>query len=136
LPLFAAMNFAGYAVTTRFLGSEENPLTAFLYTCVFGTLIGSAILPFVWEPLTAQQGFLLLAMGACGGMGHYLMIKALTNGEASFLAPFAYTGLVFNTLWGIALFAEVPTLNVVIGAAVIVGSGLVIWAIERQSYRN
>lgn len=132
LPLFAGLCFACYAIATRFLGSEENPLTAFVYTGLFGTLISSAIVPFVWSSPDITGIALMFGMGLCGGIGHYFMVRSLSTGEASFLAPFGYVSLVFNAGWGFLVFAEIPTLHVVIGALIIVGSGLFIWMIERR----
>lgn len=132
LPLFAGLCFASYAIATRFLGSEENPLTAFVYTGMFGTLISSLIVPFVLDTPDLWGLSLMFAMGAFGGIGHYFMVRSLSTGEASFLAPFGYVSLVFNAGWGFLVFAEIPTLPVLIGALIIVGSGLFIWMIERR----
>ena len=48
------------------------------------------------------------------------------------LAPYAYAGLVFATIWGIVFFAEIPDRLTLLGATVIVGAGLYVWHRERR----
>ncbi|MBV1863954.1 MAG: DMT family transporter [Rhodobacteraceae bacterium] len=127
LPAFAATCFAGYAISTRFLGQEESPWTSFLYTALIGTLISSAIVPLFWTNPNAIDATKMVALGAIGGIGHYLLIRAFTITEASYLAPFTYIGLLFNALWGFLLFAEVPGSNVILGGTIIVGAGIYVW---------
>lgn len=125
--LLAALCFAAYAVSTRFLGSEESPWTSFLYTALIGSLIASIIVPFVWQRPELIHWIKFVVMGASGMVGHYLIIRALNLGEASYLAPFGYSSLVFNGLWGFIFYAERPELNVYLGGALIVLAGLFVW---------
>ena len=71
-------------------------------------------------------------MGIFGGVGHFLLIRAFTITEASFLAPFGYLALPLNTLWGYFLFAEIPDMATYIGAAIIVSAGVYVW--YRESF--
>ncbi|RMD47025.1 MAG: DMT family transporter [Alphaproteobacteria bacterium] len=135
LPLGAAFCYAGYALSTRFLGREENPWTSFLYTAMIGTLAATLILPFVWVPPRPADLPLMLGIGVIGGAGHYLLIRALMLAEASVIAPFSYVGLLFAALYGWTLFGEVPDLPTVAGAVVIVGAGLYLWHRERAVRR-
>jgi len=53
-------------------------------------------------------------------------------GTASMLAPFDYSSMIFATLIGWLIFAEVPTPTILIGAALVIAGGiLIIWR-ERQ----
>lgn len=127
LPLAAAACFAAYAISTRFLGGTESPWTSFLYTALIGTLASCLIVPFVWTTPSAGHAALMASMGVVGGTGHYLLIRAFTATEASFLAPFSYFGLAFNALWGFLFFAEVPDATTIAGATIIVGAGIYVW---------
>ena len=50
-----------------------------------------------------------MAMGALGGLGHLILIRALTIAPASLLAPFAYTQIAWALLLGYLVFGDVPT---------------------------
>jgi drug/metabolite transporter (DMT)-like permease len=49
------------------------------------------------------------------------------------LAPFAYTGLIFATIWGALIYAEYPDFWTVVGAVVVVGAGLYVWHRETRA---
>ncbi|GLQ34707.1 hypothetical protein GCM10007939_09900 [Amylibacter marinus] len=136
LPFFAAFCFACYTVSTRFLGQEENPWTSFLYTGLIGTILATLMVPSVWQTPDLFQWLHLAAVGAFGMIGHFFLIRALFIGEASFLAPFAYISLAFNALWGVLFYNEVPDIYVLIGSAIIVGAGIIIWRIETKQKKK
>nr|WP_325249549.1 DMT family transporter [Amylibacter sp.] len=132
LPAFAAACFSGYAISTRFLGQEESPWTSFLYTALIGCIASCFLVPFVWStPSVADIGRMSF-MGVVGGIGHLFLIRAFTITEASYLAPFGYLTLIFNSLWAYLFFAEVPDSPTILGAAVIVGAGVYVW--YRESF--
>ena len=62
-----------------------------------------------------------------GTMSQILLIRALSMGEAGMLAPFAYSGLIFATVWGVVFFNEYPDRYTVIGAVIIVVAGVYVW---------
>jgi len=135
LPLLGAMFYAGYAVSTRFLGREESVWTSFLYTALIGTVAASAILPFVFEmPSRGDMGIMLM-LGIIGGAGQLCLIRALSVAEAGVIAPFAYAGVVFAIFWGMVLFGEFPDRWVITGALVIAGAGIYVWHREFRQAR-
>ena len=136
LPAFAALCFSGYAISTRFLGKDESPWTSFLYTALIGCLASCVIAPFVWETPSLPDAGLMTSMGIVGGIGHYLLIRAFTITEASFLAPFGYLTLLFNGLWGYLFFFEVPDAPTILGASIIVIAGVYVWYRETFSAKQ
>lgn len=132
LPLAAACFYACYAISTRFLGREESPWTSFLYTATIGAVVASAIVPWFWTTPSLADAGLMLILGAIGGVGHISLIRALTLAEASVIAPFAYSGLIWATLWGMIFFDEFPDMMTYFGALVIAGAGIYVWHRERQ----
>ena len=127
LPLGAAICYSGYAISTRFLGSEESPWTSFLYTALMGTLLASFVVPFYWTTPNPSDSILMIFMGVVGGIGHYCIIKAFTLGEASAIAPYSYIGIIFASFWGMLLFNEYPDIETYFGALVIITAGLYVW---------
>lgn len=133
-PLLAAFSYSGYALTTRFVGKDEDAWTSLFYTALFGAVALSLFVPATMQmPDLISLGMmgLLAIFGTCSQL---LLIRALMAGEASMLAPFAYAGLIFATLWGLLFFAEIPDMWTVIGALVIVFSGIYVW--HRETFAD
>lgn len=131
-PLGAAICFAGYALVTRAVGPNEDPWTSLFYTALVGSTVMSALVPTAWVPLDGTSLILIIAIAATGTLGQLLLIKAFSTAPAGVLAPFGYAGLIFATLIGLLFFAETPAFTTWIGAVVIVGAGLYVWARETQ----
>jgi len=132
-PVGAAIFFAGYSIATRFLGQEEPAATSFLYTTLIGTIAGSIMVGFVWQPPDAIDIPIMATFGIIGACGHILLIIALNYAQASVIAPFSYLALLLNAIWGVMIFGEMPDAYTWIGATVIVGAGLYVWHRENQS---
>lgn len=127
LPLIAAFAYSAYNITTRFVGRNEDPWTSLLYTALFGAVIMTIAVPFFWQPLDLVSALLMVVVAGFGTVSQLLLIRALAIGEASMLAPFAYTGLIFATVWGVVFFDEYPDGMTILGAAVIVAAGVYVW---------
>ena len=132
-PLGAAICYSGYNIITRFVGAREDPWTSLFYTALFGALVFSAIVPFYWQPLSIVSLTLMIVLSCLATLAQWLLIKALSLGEASLLAPVGYIALIFATLWGYLLFGDLPDQWTVIGAMVIVASGVYVWYRERSA---
>src|SRR5439155_13155 len=98
-------------------------------------LVRSVLLfvPFVWttpsDPLVIA---LMVATGAIGSFGHYLLIAAHRLAPAAVLSPFIYTEIVLVTALGFLVFGDVPNRFTLAGAAIVVGSGLYLLHRERK----
>jgi len=69
----------------------------------------------------------MLLMGSAGAVGHFLLVRAFHEAEASVLAPFTYTQVVGAIVWGYIVFGDVPSLWTFLGTSMIVGSGIYVW---------
>ena len=127
LPLVAAVCYTTYNLTTRFVGNRESPWTSLLYSALFGAVVFSCIVPFFWQPVSLFAAGLMILVSLCGTFSQLFLIRALTIGEASLLAPFAYVGLIYATLWGLVFFGEFPDEWSIIGAIIIAISGFYVW---------
>jgi drug/metabolite transporter (DMT)-like permease len=86
--------------------------------------------PWVWPALPD-----FLKMAACGfvaSAGMILLSQAYRMAPANRVATFEYTGIVWSPLWGFLVFAEVPRPTTVMGAALIIGAGLLALNMERR----
>ena len=132
-PICGAICYSGYNLATRFVGSDESPWTSLFYSALFGAVCFSVYIVFNWTPMSTNAIILIIILGLIGTGGHLFLIKALTLGEASLVAPFGYTSLLFATMWGIILFNNFPDFWTISGAIVIVAAGVYVWARERAT---
>ncbi|MEQ8399215.1 DMT family transporter [Thalassobaculum sp.] len=132
LSLFNAVSVALYQITTRKLAARDHSDTTSLYSPLFGALILLPLLPFICETKPGPLAWALLcAMGLFGGIGHWLLIIAHRYAPASLLAPFSYTGILWMTTSGFLVFGHLPDEWTVVGAAVVIASGLYVFHRER-----
>ncbi|MDA8647967.1 DMT family transporter [Rhodobacteraceae bacterium] len=127
LPLVAAVCYTTYNLTTRFVGNRESPWTSLLYSALFGAVVFSCMVPFFWQPVSLFAAGLMVLLSLCGTFSQLFLISALAIGEASLLAPFAYVGLIYATIWGLVFFGEFPDEWSIIGAIIIAISGFYVW---------
>jgi len=135
LPLLSAACWGLSLVVTRRMRGGDRPLTTLLYSTAIGFAASSTALPLVWQPPSAGAWALMVLMGALSAAGQYLLIAGLARGDASLLAPFSYSQMIWSTLTGFFVFGTVPTAWTWCGAAIIVASGIYIAHRERLRAR-
>ncbi len=130
--LSAAFTNALYQIMTRKVRLNDDPMTTLFYTAIVGAVVMSVAVPFHWTPPTFSDWGLLMCLGIAGGLGHLCLIRAFRSAPASLVAPFGYTSLLWATVFGYALFDSLPDRWTLIGAALIIGSGLLIFYREHK----
>jgi drug/metabolite transporter (DMT)-like permease len=92
LTLCSALSYAIYSITTRILARTDSNETTLFYSNLVGALAMTPAVSFVWvtptEPLIIA---LMVAAGALGGLGHFLLIAGHRLAPAAVLSPFIYT---------------------------------------------
>ncbi len=86
-----------------------------------------------WVTPDLRESLLLLAMAALGVTGQWCIIQAFRLGEVTAVAPASYMRLLFATLIGFLVFAELPDLITVFGILIIIGSNLYLVFQEKKS---
>jgi len=124
--LGSALCYAVYQILTRKLSSSEPPLRQLFYIALVGSVCMSCALPFFWTGIVPSpiRALLILSLGAYGGTGHFLLIRAFHEAPASSLSPMIYFQLVWAMLLGWIVFGQLPDLLSVVGMLVIGASGL------------
>ncbi|MEO9166946.1 MAG: DMT family transporter [Aestuariivirga sp.] len=123
----AAITNAIYQTTTRSL-RREDPRTTLIYSALVGAVITSFLLPLDWIWPSWQGWLLFLGSGLAAGVGHLCLIRAYTAAPASVIAPFYYSSIIWSAISGYIIWKDLPAFTTVIGAALIIGSGLyIIW---------
>lgn len=133
LPLACGICFAGYALVTRAVGARESVWTSLAYTAVFGTIVTTITLPFVWTTPAWSDVPGFVAIGLMGAAAQLFLIRSYTLAEASVLAPISYFGLVCAMVWGWLFFGHLPDGWSIFGALVIVVAGLYVWHRENRT---
>lgn len=132
--LVATFGYALYNLSTRYLAHFDPAEVTQTYTPLAGALV---LLPFAlgaWQaPQDGAVWLLFATLGLWGGLGHWLLILAHRSAPASVLAPFIYLGLIWMSALGFLIFRDVPTLWTLSGAAIVILSGLYLFARERKA---
>ena len=131
-PLAAAFGFATFQMTTRLLASTEQIFVTLFYTSIGATLMSSVLVVFFWAPLDLRQAAFLFGIGVLGAGAHICYILSFKAAQASFLAPFNYTKMVWVVGLGYLMFGDFPAPQVLLGSAVIIASGLYVLMRERR----
>jgi drug/metabolite transporter (DMT)-like permease len=130
---FAASIFTAFAmIAIRRMTATESATAIALYFQLTCAAVSLATLPFAWVTPDASGLLLLMLMGVLGGFGQLFMTNSYRFAQASLIANFDYVAMVWAILFGWLWFSELPAPAVYFGAAIVIGSGLVIAWRERQ----
>jgi drug/metabolite transporter (DMT)-like permease len=135
LPLGAAV-FGGLRdVLTRRISGTESSVSILLISTI--AVIGAGLVTAGfgdWSKLTIMDIGLLAVTGLLSGTAHYLLIQAFSTGEASLVAPFKYSSLLWGVLIGTLVWGDLPDQWMILGSILVVGSGLYI--LHREMLRK
>lgn len=130
--LLGAVGAALAQVFIRRLVATEATAAIVFYFSLTATLLSLVTLPFGWVVPSSEEAMLLVAAGLIGGVAQIMLTESTRHAEASLIAPFEYSSMIVTIVIGYVIFEEIPTAPMLIGAALIVMSGLfIIWR-ERQ----
>ncbi len=121
-----ALMIALSVVILKKLPRDEPQIVIMVTFSVATTLISILPAMLFWIPPTPFELLLAVAVGFFGVTGQYLIVWSYRTGEASAVAPFDYTRLVFATLFGALILSEMPDMFVFLGAGLIIGSAVYI----------
>lgn len=137
LSLAGAFCFSIYSILTRRLSGLVTTDVLQFHSGLVGTI---CLLPFAiifWQtPQGIMNWLILIFLGFFGWAGHQILTIAHNYAPASTLSPFGYSFILFLTGWSYLVFEHLPDRWTIIGAIVIVISGLVIWFRELYHSRK
>jgi drug/metabolite transporter (DMT)-like permease len=123
-PIVSALAWACTLIMTRMMSGREHAITTMTYSSIVGVCIVSALVPFVWVTPSWHDILFGILIGVASTAGQWIVVLAFRYADASVLAPFQYTQLLWVSILGFMIFGEVPDAWTVTGAAFIVASGL------------
>ncbi|WP_425092888.1 DMT family transporter [Tropicimonas sp. S265A] len=124
--LVAACSGALASVIVRKIGREERSVVLLLYPMMANFVLMGAALPFVYRPMPLEHLGAVGLMAGLGVLAGLVLIKAYRAGEAAIIAPMQYSQIIWASLFGVLLFNESIDRETLIGAAIVIGSGLYI----------
>ena len=117
----AALIFAVANVLIRMLSTTEPTRRILFYYHIGGVLVFAGPAAWVWVTPVGIEWLLMLAIGAFTTVGMICFFRAFAVGEANAVGPAENLRLIYAALFGYFLFAEIPSIWTVAGAAIIVG---------------
>jgi drug/metabolite transporter (DMT)-like permease len=126
--LAATIARAFVQIHIRQLVKVDHPAAIVFYFSITATLLSSLTVFWGWTMPTLDQALLLVVVGLIGGVAQILVTSSYRFGQASMLAPYDYTTMLFAIAISYFWFDELPTLAILLGAAlVIAGNVVVVW---------
>ena len=118
-------------LTRKYAGEERAEVSATIATLV-GMVVGAPLALPVWEtPAVPLDIVLMCGLGLFAALGHYFFTMAFQRGPAAVISPFSYGQIVGAIIFGLLLFDHFPDQWTLIGAGIIMASGLYIAHRER-----
>lgn len=137
LPLFGALLYALYNLLTRRVSRHDSFATSLVYFGVVGAASSGLFAFGQWEPIDSNTVWLLFALCVTSVVAHVMLIKALQLTEAIVLQPFQYLILPWAILIGYIVFNETLDFMTILGASIVVSSGIYVayreYTIARKS---
>lgn len=131
--ILAGAFFSAFAsIEVRLLTSTERTGAIVFYFMLMTAILGLCTSAFGWTIPTWQDALLLVTIGILGGFGQILIVQAYRYGDASLIAPFEYSTMLWAVAIGWFVFGDWPATVVFIGATVVVASGIYVILREQQ----
>ncbi len=130
-----AFSYSLSGLIIRNYGRHESAAAFPFYGNLVILSVMAPILPFVWTPPTLADFALMACSGLVGGTALICLLNAFRLAPAPVVAPFQYTQIVWGVLIGYTAFGDLPDGTLIVGAAVVIGSGLYLLDRERRRIR-
>ena len=130
--LAATVARAFVQIHIRQLVQVDHPAAIVFYFSLIATLLSSLTVFWGWTVPSWEQAAILVSMGLIGGAAQILVTSSYRFGQASMLAPYDYTTMLFAIVIGYIWFDELPTLVMLVGATLVIAGNVVVILREHQ----
>jgi len=132
IALAGSFIYAIFMVVTRQIKSTPNVVLA-AAQATGGLAFGAIGAPFTWVAIeSGNHILLLLLLGAVSIVAIIFVNQSLRLAPASVVVPYQYSLIIFAVIFGYVFFGDVPQQHTLVGAAIIVASGLYIFLREQR----
>lgn len=123
-------------VTRRVSGATHSMMVTFTTSLGLMLAFGVASLSVDWVPMDLYRTGMTLGASVMVIFGYVFSVMVMRVGEISFVAPFRYTGLIWALVLGWLVFGDWPAPLTLLGAVIVVGSGVFMLYREGQLKRR
>jgi drug/metabolite transporter (DMT)-like permease len=125
LSIMNALLYAAFNLMTRRLAGSDHPISTQLASAMVPTVVLAPFAIWYWQtPDSWQVWCVLVLAGLTGGLGHTASALAHRYATAAVLGPFLYQQIIYMSFGGWLIFGQIPDAAVVLGASIVVLSGL------------
>ena len=132
----SALCSSGNAIVTRKIGQTEREAVMMMLPMGISLVILGALMPFGYYAPTSVQLYKLMIIGGLGFFAQLCIIAAYKRSEAAIIAPMQYSQLIWAIIYGSLFFNEEVSSRKLIGAAIIISSGLFILYRETRGHNS
>ncbi len=130
-PLLTAIAAATRDAITRRLSVTETSISILVWSSLLVIVAASTTALFGWKPVPPSAAGWFILNGILSAAAHFLMIEAFRLGDAALVAPFRFSGLLWAILFGFLIWGQFPDGWTLLGAVILLASG--IYIIERET---
>jgi drug/metabolite transporter (DMT)-like permease len=130
--LAAAASAAMAQIFVKQMTGTEASTAIVFYFAITASLLSLLTIPFGWVMPQGIEWVWMIGAGVVGLAGQVLLTTSYHHAEVSVLAPFTYVSMIWALLFGWLFFDEIPTPQILGGAALVIASGVAIVLRERQ----
>jgi drug/metabolite transporter (DMT)-like permease len=125
LSIMNALLYAAFNLMTRRLAGSDHPISTQLASAMVPSVVLAPFAIWYWQtPDSWQVWCILVLAGLTGGLGHTASALAHRYATAAVLGPFLYQQIIYMSFGGWLIFGQIPDAAVILGAAIVVLSGL------------
>ena len=132
--LASAIGYSLNAITIRILTRTDTSAATVFWSLMFLTIISGLLASVRWVPVQWDHWYLIAGLGLSGAAGQYFITEAFRLAPPPVVAPLEYTALAWGMLFDWLLWATAPGMRMLVGAFIIVASG--IYVIHRERFAS
>lgn len=122
----SAVSNAMASIIVRKIGQDERPVVLMLYPMVAAFVVMGLLMIFVYKPMPIEHIGGVVVISGLGFIAGLVLISAYKNGDAAIVAPMQYSQIIWASIFGFFIFGESVDVSTILGAAIIILSGLYI----------
>lgn len=137
LALSAAFMQAALGTILRYLGKTESPIVITFWFLLIGALLTAIPMPWIASPIHWDKWWMYLGLGLSGAVAQFMLATAFRHAQAAVVTVFNYSGIIWATLFGWAIWGDWPTPAILLGGAMVIGCNIfIVWREQLQAKRH